>query len=234
MQGADFRRRIIQAGSFLSDELDLVRTVSSLVSLAPNTNFNSVALDKSSTYSDIYRAAISLSYYNVMLSDFSIFQYSFSSSGSWRLAYFPNPWISGVEGAERLISEWEALESLGHFGEEEVANLIAELPYHSAVPAIRFEYAVDQYREMAHPAAHIHIGRHSENRWALIRPLDPLTFTMMVVRLYYPLFWNCRSSFHGFDVQNCVDLRFIAELKKMPLAHNFTDTERRSFHLTSQ
>jgi hypothetical protein len=234
MDADDFRRRIVQAWHLIEDELDIGRTVSSLLSLSVNKEFNAVALSPSSTYREIYISAVSLSYYNIMLNDYAIFQYSWESVDSWRLAYLPNPWISGVEEAERTLEDWEALESLGGLHQEEVASLIDELPYHAAIPAIRFEYAVEQYEEIAHPAAHLHIGRHTENRWALARPLDPLTFTMSVIRLYYPSVWNPISSFHGAAGDTCIDRRFMAELNKMRIVHQFTENERRSLHLTSQ
>jgi len=234
MGGDDFRRRIDLAWRLLKDEFDLLRTVSSPLSIPANRNFNEVALNSSSTYAQIYLSAVSLSYYNVMLNDYAIFQYSWENTESWRLAYLPNPWISGAEQAERTVADWEALESMGGLDEEDVANLIAELPYQGSIPAIRFEYSTDQYRELAHPAAHLHIGRHEENRWALARPLDPLTFTMSVIRLYYPSAWNRKSSFHGAAVAQCIDQRFIAELNRNRLVHQFSEDERRSLHLTSQ
>ncbi len=234
MDADDFRRRISQAWTFLNDELGIIRTVSSLHSLPTNKDFNEVALSGSSTYAQIYRSAVSFSQYNFMLNDYAVFQYSWESADSWRLAYLPNPWVSGVEDAQRTLAEWEILEAFGGLNQEEVTSLIDELPYHGAIPPIRFEYAVGQYREIAHPVAHLHVGRHADNRWALARPLDPLTFTMTVIRLYYPAAWNPISSFHGGRVESCVDRRYMDELNRMRLAHQFTEEERRSLHFTSQ
>lgn len=233
MNADDFRRRIVQAIDFIYGDLKIVRTISSKLSLSVSKGFNAVALDLSSTYSNIYRSAISLSQYNVMLQDYAVFQYSWESEESWRLAYLPNPWLSGAQAAQRVVADWEALEALGGLDQEAVTGLLDELPYQGAIPAIRFEYAVDQYRELAHPVAHLHIGRHDQNRWALARPLEPLTFTMMILRQYYPEAWNPLSSYHGGREETCLDLRFIRELSRTRLVHHFTDTERRSLHLTS-
>lgn len=234
MNADDFRRRIAQAWSLIENELEAGRTVSSLRSLPVSRDFNEVALKASSTYGDIYISAMSLSHYNFMMEDYAVFQFSWISESSWRLAYLPNPWISGVEDAARSLADWEALESMGGLDQEEMASLIDELPYQAAIPTIRFEYAVDQYREIAHPAAHLHIGRHTENRWALARPLDPLTFTMKILRLYYPNLWNSGSSFHGARPDSCLDRRFIAELSKIRVVHQFTELEQCSLHLTSR
>lgn len=234
MTADEFRRRIVQAVDFISKDLRIARTVSSKLSLPVSKNFNDVALDSYSSYSDIYRSAVSLSQYNIMLDDYAVFQFSWTNDSSWRLAYLPNPWLSGVESSQELCSEWEALEALGDLDQEGVSNLLDDLPYHGAIPAFRFEYSIEQYKEIAHPAAHLHIGRHDDNRWALSRPLDPLTFSMMIIRLYYPDAWNPYSSFHAGREETCLDRRFIEELNRARIVHEFTELEHRSLHLTSR
>lgn len=234
MNEDEFRRRIVQSSELVHGVLSVSRTISSNVPLKISREFKEVALDGSSTYADIYRSAVSLSQYNMMLDDYAVFQYSWDSEDSWRLAYLPNPWLSGVKNAQELVDHWETLEALGSLDQEEVTSLIDELPYQGAIPAIRFEHAIAQYREISHPAAHLHIGRHSENRWAMARSLDPLTFTMMVLRLYYPESWNFKSSFHGGREDTCLERRFVKELGKMRLVHDFTKMERLSLHVTSQ
>jgi len=235
MQSDDFGRKIRQTWKFLYEELGIARALSTLVSLKVSEDFNKVALAPESSYRDIYLAAVRLSHYNIILEDYSVFQFSWTNNESWRLAYLPNPWIAGVEQAAKLISEWELLESLGAIDDEEVSGLISELPYLGSVPAIRFEYAVRQYRELAHPAAHLHIGRHTENRWPVARVLNPLTFSMAIAKMYYSERWMALSNFYGRgSVQNCIDLRLIAELRNSRLVHDFSRNERRSLHFGSQ
>ena len=234
MRSDDFRRRIVQAVDLVHQHLKLSRTVSSLVSLPVSKGFNEVALNVETTYAQIYRAAVSLSQYNVMLNDYAVFQFSWDSNTSWRLAYLPNPWLSGVDAAQKIVSDWETLESLGELNSEDVTSLLDELPYYGSIPPLRFEYSTAQYREISHPAAHLHIGRHIENRWALSRPLDPLTFIMTVLRLYYPAQWNPHSSFYGGREENCLDRRLATELSRISLVHDFSEIERRSLHFASR
>ena len=235
MQGADFDRLIRATWKFVYDELEIGRTVSSVNSLKVNPRFNIVALEDTSNYRDIYLAAVSLSYYNVMLLDYSIFQFSWTNDHTWRLAYLPNPWVAGVHGVEERIREWENLEALGELSDEDVANLISELPYFGSIPPIRFEYAVNQYREMIHPAAHFHLGRHTENRWPVARTLNPLTFAMLVSKLYYPAAWDAKSCFHHEAVgEHCVEARLIRELQASQVVHDFSPVERQSLHFVSQ
>jgi hypothetical protein len=234
MESADFRQKIRAAWTFLNADVKLAKVVSSLFSLDVDEEFNEVALAEESTYQQIYLRAVSRSYYNVLLWDYSLFQFSWTTNESWRLAYLPNPWIAGVPGAAERVADWEALESLGAIDDEEVSGLISELPYYASIPPIRFEYAVRQYKELCHPAAHLHIGRHTENRWPVARLLNPLTFVMFIIKMYYSEAWGPLSSFYGREVENCLDQRFIAALADSGLARDFTEDERRSLHLTSQ
>lgn len=214
-------------------ETELSRSVSSLQSLQVNARFNSVALDPESSYREIYLTAVSQSYYNLILLDYSLFQFSWDSKDAWRLAYLPNPWISGAPEAARSVAEWEALEQQGVFSFDEVDQLMGELPYLGAIPPIRFEHSSSQYTEHIHPAAHLHIGRHTDNRWPLARVLSPLTFTMMIVKFYYGSRWCPRSSFAGGSKDDCIDKRLIAELKLSPLVYHFSESERTSLHFSS-
>lgn len=233
MQIREFTNKIRASCLFLDDRMKIVRSVSGFNSLKVDPVFNEVALDSTATYRDIYVVAMSRSYYNIILNDYSLFQYSWLKKDSWRLCYLPNPWIAGVEDAETLVKEWEALESMG-LHQQDVDGLISELPYHGSIPPIRFEYARDQYRELSHPAAHLHIGRHTQNRWPLARILTPITFSMVIAKMYYSARWAQLSAFYENRVQDCVDLHFIKELSQSPLVHDFTDNERRSLHIASR
>jgi hypothetical protein len=166
--------------------------------------------------------------------DYALLQFSWTTNQAWRLAYLPNPWITGVAAAAERVAEWEALETLGALDEEAVAGLISELPYFASVPPIRFEFAADQYHELSHPAAHFHIGRHTENRWPVARLLNPLTFSMLIVKMFYPEAWGPKSCFYGQRVESCLDERFIGALAASGLVHDFSVNERRSLHFTSQ
>ncbi len=53
------------------------------------------------------------------------------------MAYLPNPWITGVAEAARVVANWEALVEIGELTHEEASDLFDELPYRGAVPPIR-------------------------------------------------------------------------------------------------
>jgi len=73
----------------------------------------------------------------LLLWDYSFFQFSWESGQAWRMAYLPNPWITGVAEAARVVANWEALVEIGELTHEEASDLFDELPYRGAVPPIR-------------------------------------------------------------------------------------------------
>jgi hypothetical protein len=233
MERSEFARKIRAAWSFLKDRVKLVRTVSSLAPLAVDEVFRRLVLDPDASYRAIYLLGLSRSHYNLLLSDYAYLQFSWASPASWRLAYYPNPWITGVASAEEAVGSWEEFEQHGLLANEDVDELIADLPYLASVPPIRFEYSVDQYREIDHPAAHMHIGRHAENRWPFARLLDPLTFSMVIVKLYYPALWNPQSRFVDDTVKNCLEAALVEALRTPGRVHQFSETERRTIHFTA-
>ncbi len=231
MEDAEFVRQIPIVWKLLNADLKLGRALICNVSLDVDEEFRKVALAPESSYADIYKAGLKRSAYNLLLWDYSFFQFSWESDQAWRMAYLPNPWIAGVADASRIVAEWEALEEMGELTHEDTSDLIDELPYRGAVPPIRFEYSRLAYREIGHPAAHFHVGRNSDNRWPCALLLGPVAFSMMIARLYYPEKWRTLSSFESAGVADCLDLQFGRIIQESSFVQEFTDTERRMLHL---
>lgn len=232
MDEADFRRQVSLAWKFFSSDLQLGRLLRWDLSLPINQEFRSVALSKESSYAEIYKKGLTLSHYNFILRDYSYFQLSWENSSSWRMAYMPNPWISGVSSALREISQWEALEEIGEIDSEEVSDLIEELPYVGSIPAIRFEYSEAQYREISHPVAHFHLGRDTENRWPCSIRLGPLSFCMLIAKLYYSTEWKAKSSYEEGQshLEGCIETSFSRALEKNQAVHLFSISEKGTLH----
>jgi len=165
MDEGDFNREIKNAWQLLKETPKIGRTLIWERSLPIDEVFRDVALSSESSYDQIFKTGLNRSNYNILLKDYAFLQFNWFDDRSWRLGFFPNPYLTGVAAAEPQLSDWELLEEIGALSHEEVSELIAEMPYAGAVPPIRFEYAPGQYRELTPPAAHFHIGRHDENRW---------------------------------------------------------------------
>jgi hypothetical protein len=230
MDESEFAREIGRAWTMLKDDLDLGRFYICRVSLPVDEEFRDVAFNEESTYSLIFRTGLSRSHYNILLQDYSYFQFSRASDSSWRLGYFPNPWVTGSRMAEQQLEEWERLEEEGILTHENVSDLLESMPYIGAVPPIRFEYALGAYREIAHPAAHFHIGRHTENRWVCSLALGPTVFALLVAKLYYPEAWSRCSSYYGAAAEGCIESKLFDHLRDTRLVRMFSERELQGLH----
>jgi len=227
----DFNSSIRQCLSFF-EEAKLDELTYNLSSLKVCPEFNDIALRPSANYQEIYRTALALRHFNIQLTDFALFQYSWTSARSWRLAFFPNPWITGVPDAIDKLTELREFLEAGVITTEEFLDHIADgFDYHHSVPMFRFEYSESQYREVVHPASHFHIGTLGNDRWAWRRKLSPLSFSMMMVRMYYPHIWLPRSSFQTEGVDDCWEGRLNNVLAHDGVSLEFTEYEARSVHL---
>lgn len=230
MDERDFAREINLSWLLLSDTLGIGRALIWERSLPIDEIFREVALSQESSYEEIFKAGLSRSSYNILLNDYAYFQFGWVDKESWRLGFFPNPWITGVAEAEASQRHWETLEELGALSHEDASDLISEMPYMGAVPPVRFESAPSQYRELVHPAAHFHIGRHEDNRWPSAVAIGPKAFALIIAKLYYPDAWAGCSSLQGAQVEQCIDETLLAVMGDVRAVHLFSDKERRSFH----
>ncbi len=230
MDERDFSRQIGLAWSSVKDALAIGKFLIAKRSLPVDDAFRAVALNEEATYEEIYKVGLSRSHYNILLSDYAYFQFTLQSPTSWRLGYFPNPWLTGAPAAEVELKHWETLEEIGALNHEEASSLIGDMPVRGAVPPIRFEYAPAEYQELAHPAAHFHIGRHSENRWASSLAVGPLAFTLHIAKMYYPTAWARCSRFYGAADGNCIDEMFLGVVNDVRIVHEFSEKERRAMH----
>ena len=230
MDAREFSREISASWSLLNGTLNIGRLLVSQRSLEVDETFREVSLSEESTYEQIFKTGLTRSNYNILLDDYAYFQFGLFNDESWRLGYYPNPWLSGVPAAENLVRHWEALEELGALSHEEVSELISDMTYAGAVPPVRFEYAPAQYRELAHPAAHFHIGRHDENRWPSAITIGPKAFVLIIAKLYYPEAWSRCSTYHGAAVPECIEGILTSVLGNARAVHFFSARERESFH----
>jgi hypothetical protein len=231
LNSADFKSSIRQSLAFF-EEANLDELTTNLSSLDVNPAFNEIALKPTAKYEDIYKAALSFRQFNIQLKDFSLFQFSWINGAEWRLAYYPNPWFTGVPGANEKLNELRELLEAGAITTEEFLDLVSDdFEYYQSVPMFRFEYSERQYKAVVHPASHFHIGTQGLDRWAWRRKLSPLSFSMMMVRMYYPDVWLKRSSFHDETVVDCWEHRLNEVLAADGVSLEFNNVEARCVHL---
>jgi hypothetical protein len=79
---------------------------------------------------------------------------------------------------------------------DEVEDIEAMLGYDQIPPEpkisvtpLRYDYHPDLYTQGRHPASHVHFGHGSNIRIGTDRALKPLSFSLLVLRQYYPDTW---------------------------------------------
>lgn len=199
--------------------------------ISVNEEFRDLLFSAKTSYIDIYLAGLSMSHYNILLSDYSYFQFSWEREGYVRYAFYPNPFTSEkIEDLEK-IKHFRELLSAGLINHEEYLSLIAEKSLVSGVPMFRYENAPDQRKKFRHPCSHFHIGFHSDNRWPLRRILTPLAFSLLVFKAYYGTPWKENDEDEDGDVGNAFEKMLIEEKNNCRLVSDrlFDKIEEQTF-----
>lgn len=184
----------------------------------------------SNTYREIYDLGAVNQDFNFMLKDNSFFQFSQEKNGNIRLVYYPNPYNS-LEYQDTKLEIEKMLEN-NDITHEDYEQFLSEEFFSGDIPLIRYDYSIDQYCKNYHPAAHFHIGFHSENRWPVKRILSPFVFTLKILMLYYPNLWkiwgdnnenpNLLDELYRKELQSCnlVDAEYFCDLDENRLYFN--------------
>jgi hypothetical protein len=231
MTRQEFESSIRSTREFLQ-ACEILRTANRLVSLTASYDFRQLALNAETTYRTLFLCGMSARDYNFLLTDYSYLQFTFFETEHYRHAFYPNPF--GRTAASAVKEYGEALER-GEISYEEYAQLLAEEPVEIGVPILRFEMYRAGYVRLCHPAAHLHVGMHGENRWPVARELTPRLFTLFVVKSYYGASWATTGhiplSDHGFD--NKFDETYVREKERCQLLRYeiFHQHERSQLHI---
>lgn len=162
----------------IASKLNLNESFANAGLLPLNEEFRDLILSSKTTYSSVYVAGLSLSHYNILLTDYSYFQFSWDRENYVRYAYYPNPFISGKDNELESFRRLQELVESGLLQHEEYLTILSERSAMSGIPMLRYENAPDQRKKFAHPCSHFHIGFHSENRWPVRRILTPYAFSL--------------------------------------------------------
>src|SRR2546426_5995109 len=78
-------------------ELNLGETISTAAPLPVSEGFRDLLFSANVQYNELYLAGLNLQHFNILLSDFSFFQYSLVSDDHVRYAYYPNPFLDTTD-----------------------------------------------------------------------------------------------------------------------------------------
>jgi len=211
MRVDEFRASVRSSHALLRD-MDLIQHAREFDSLVPSEATILAAQNPNSSYVDLYRTALSAADYNLLLADYSFFQFAYSGSGGQfglRIAYYPNPF--DISGISSTLAEIESIT-----GEEDWENFYLDIVGSARelirAPLIRYDLSFSQYRELLHPAAHFHFGLNTGDRWPVSLVVTPLLFTLLIAKLFYGKAWDVVGSDGAKPPEaNWLDTRFSTE-----------------------
>ena len=221
----------IRASRVVMEECKILRATANLHSLEASLQFRTAALNAGTTYRELYLCGVENGDYNLLLDDYSFLQYSYTMPDHYRLAYYPNPFAGMGAG---FAAEVEEAVDDGVLSYEEYSQYVSEQPYDVRIPVIRFELHVGACRASEHPAAHFHVGLHTENRWPVARKLTPRMFSLLIAKTYYSENWRVNGAMEvdGDGFVNAFDRKSVGEKNDCQLLGGelFHETERQQLH----
>ncbi|WP_192812925.1 DUF2290 domain-containing protein [Rhizorhabdus wittichii] len=232
MNEKDIARSLLRAWEFVK-AVGVGELFSDPSSIKVSDAFKSIALDPKATYEDVYLEGLSGSQYNILLADYSFFQFGGSDPNSLRYAYYPNPFLGASKHAVSELAELRAYVDEGVLDVDEFLHRVSELRFTQHPPLVRYENSPSQYVELIHPCSHLHIGHHSENRWPVRRVLSPSAFTLLLLKLFYPDFWREGEKIPSGENSLTLDEVLAVSKQDCPMLPNelFSATAERQFFL---
>lgn len=188
MKEVDLVPQIRKAWTY-AKALEIDELFSGPTALNPSDEFKVLAVSEIVTYEELYLVGLRDGQYNILLRDFSFFQFGIGRVDDVRFAYFPNPFLGAAQDAVAKLHEMREYVTEGVISMEEFLHSISEIRQPRHPPLVRYEYSKDQYVETSHPCSHMHLGLHGENRWPVRRHLTANAFVLLVFRLFYLRYW---------------------------------------------
>lgn len=203
------------------------------VALEASDDFKSASSDANSTYEDVYLVGMRDSQYNILLRDYSFFQFGMGGRDGVRFAYYPNPFLGQATETLSELGELREYVSEGILEVEDFLHRVSEIRHHRQPPMMRYEYSLSQYVENSHPCSHIHLGFHGENRLPVKRYLTAHGFCLLIFRLFYLENWQKADSIKVGEQNLEIDAIFEAVRTDCRVlhAHEFSEAESKRFHL---
>lgn len=190
-----FVRSLLASHDFFSRQFGLAEPLAGPTSLPANTEFNRIALDTERPYTDVFFAGLKLGQYNFALTDFSYFQFSYTSEEDVRYAFYPSPFTT--DALAQIAQLQQRLGARDAADVEMLMTFAESQPVNYRRPVVRYEYNVEQYDAGIHPVSHIHIGTYGDDRWVLQPRLTPLAFALVIAKLYFRPHWEAVTEGEG-------------------------------------
>jgi|SRR5690554_3813639 len=190
-------------------------------------------ISKTKNHREIYECAIKNLDYEILLTDDSIFQFSYNA-GELRYAFIQNPakFVSKEDYLTYIltpdeINEIESVDDLLELvNENEYEQFLNEQELNSTSNILRYDASSLGYKPLIHPFSHIHIGLNSDFRIPVSILLTPLTFAKFCIKnTYYEIWKNAFTIIEDFpnrilqskNLCNLLDNKQWSEIEKAEL-----------------
>lgn len=185
-QGVAFEAKVREAGDILR-QLDLLDRENFFPAYS---GMQKIARDLH--YRDEWSYYESQSLFDLKLVDGSLFQFKDRPESHTDASYcFYDSPLAVDDYQTFLMTTFSVThEDVGDQGREEYENYLSSADLKRAVTMIRYDHSPPLYREGCHPASHIHMGHGTQVRLGTRRIMNPISFTLFVVRQAYPLQWE--------------------------------------------
>ena len=155
-------------------------------------------LRENASYVDVYLGIIERSNYNMSLTDYACFHFTYQKPKHYRYAFYQNPFAAQSGEDKTRFKRRQDLVMAGFINKEEYISLVRDDQVRLNAPPIRFDCSQERYRPHAHPMSHLHIGHNSQGRWPISRILTPLA------AITHPHFLGAGSAASGQGVEDCL------------------------------
>jgi hypothetical protein len=195
--------------------------------------FKALAVSSVASYEELYLVGLRDSQYNILLRDFSFFQFGNGSVDGVRFAYYPNPFLGAAPDVLAELKEMQEYVHEGIIDMDEFLHRVSEIRRSQHPPLVRYEYSKQQYAEDTHPCSHIHFGFHGENRWPVRRYLTAHAFALLIFRLFYLDFWMRADAIKSGDKELTLDVVLKAARAECRILYEdeFSNAEEQRFYL---
>jgi hypothetical protein len=166
-------------------------------------------------YFQLYKCAKTNFDYDILLSDDSLFQFSYKflpgQLPQIRYAFFQNPqeFKSYEQYLELLrsknIIEEETNEEIGNAFEEEYQQFLTEQNLNTSSISIRYDFDNDNYKPLIHSVSHLHIGHQNNIRIPCDKILTPLKFSVFILKHVYYYKWKDLVESGNAYLSHCLD-----------------------------
>ncbi|MCA1426388.1 MULTISPECIES: DUF2290 domain-containing protein [unclassified Bradyrhizobium] len=194
--------------------------------------FKTLAVNPVASYEELYLTGLRDSQYNILLKDFSFFQFGIGSLDGVRYAYYPNPFLGASRDALSELKEMHEFVAEGIIDMDEFLHRISDIRRPQHPPLVRYEYSKLQYVQATHPCSHMHLGFHGENRWPVRRHLTAHAFALLIFRLFYLDFWGQADTIKSGDKELTLDQVLEAARTECRMLYDdeFSEAEGKRFY----